>query len=31
MRVNCVQVLGVGRGHTEAEEADTFSLAVERR
>ena len=27
----CVQVLGVERGHTEAEEADTLSLAVERR
>ena len=28
--VNCVQVLGVGMGHMEAEEADTLSLAVER-
>ena len=31
MQVNCVQVLGVGMGHMEAEEADALSLAVERR
>ena len=31
MRVNCVQVLGVGMGHMEAEETDTLSLAVERQ
>ena len=31
MSVNCVQVLGVGMGHMEAEEADALSLAGERR